>query len=236
MATPDLAMPGPPPASTVRIPYFSNPDIIFYDPAVPGDPGSPLGVPVTAANPEDNRQAFTNTAPIVSFFRTTPAWFASSQAKNPWIERRVADETMSDVRFADFDADGRTDAFMIGSDGSWLVSWSASEPWELLRDVDPLHVPLEKMRFADFNADGRADVFYVDLTAGKWRVSHGATSAWQILNSNVGIAGIEVTDLLFGTFDDVAGDDVFRSNAGTGTWYYSSAGQSGVELTRSWDQ
>jgi hypothetical protein len=223
MATPDEAMPDG--ASTVRIPYFSNPDILYYDPAIPGDPGTPLGVPASAVEPEDNRKALMNIAPIVSSFRTTPVWFASSQAKTAWFEKRVADESMSDVRFADFDGDGTTDAFAIGTDGSWLISRSASTPWEPLRGVDPLSVPLEKLRFADFNGDGSADAFYVD-PSGKWRQSHGATGAWQVLNANSGIAGFDVTDLLFGEFDGLPGADVFRSDASTGTWYYSAAGQS----------
>jgi hypothetical protein len=223
MATPDLA--GPNGTSTVRLPYFSNPDILYYDPAIPGDPGTPLGMPESHDEPEDNRKALTNIAPIVTSFRTTPVWFASSQAKTPWFEKRVADETMTDVRFADFDGDGITDAFKIGADGSWLISRSASTPWEPLRGVDPLSVPLEKLRFADFNGDGSADAFHVD-PSGKWRHSDGGTGAWQILNANAGISGYDVTDLLFGEFDGLPGADVFRSDENTGSWYYSAGGQS----------
>lgn len=220
MAAPDLFL-------TVRIWHFSNPDVLYYDPGIPADPGNPTGEPITVAQPEDNRRALTNTGPIVSYFRMTPAWFASAGGASPWFDKRATDETMSQVRFADLDGDKSADAFMIDDTGAWLISRSASGPWEPWRGVDPLTAPLEQLRFADFNGDGIDDVFYVDVGGGRWVVSHGGTTAWQTLNTSTGIMGFAVTDLAFGEFDGNPGADVFRSDAVNGAWYYSSGGQSG---------
>jgi hypothetical protein len=212
-----------------RIWHFSNPDVIYYDPTIPGDPGEPTGTPITDALPEDNRRTMSSTGAYVSFFRLTPAWFASGGGATPWFEKRAADESIQDVRFAnlDGDEDGETDAIKLDAAGGWSISLGASDPWKTLRASDPLKAPLEELRFADFNKDGAADVFYVDVPNGQWLVWWGKsapTDGWQVLNSGAAIAAIGVDELAFGDFNGDGQADVFRSDLSTDTWFYMSAG------------
>jgi hypothetical protein len=196
---------------TTRVEYFSNPDVFLG--------AEPTGVSSLDPNAEDNRQTFSNTAPIVAAFRLTPSWIVSAGAASPWFEKRVADELLSDVAFADFDGNGETDAFKIDPlTRDWQIARGASRPWEFL-NTDPTLTPLNELRFADFDGDGTADVFRSDVTAKTWFVSRGGTSAWQSWNGPSPDLAIPVAQLAFGQFEAGGGADVLWVDATTHQWF-----------------
>jgi hypothetical protein len=75
---------------------------------------------------------------------------------------------------------------------------------------------------SDFNDDGKADVF--TTWGGKWRVSWGGKSDWEIINtSSVGVA-----DIRLGDFNDDGKADVFTTWGGK--WRVSWGGKSDWEV------
>lgn len=206
-----------------RIARFSNPEVLFPDDIVAE--GVPTGAPTSATEPEDNHKTLYNTAGLVAFFRITPAWFASTRAVGPWFEKRAADDLVTDLRFADIDGDGESDAFKVdATTNTWYLSRSAAGPWEKLR-VDADAIPIKDLRLADFDGDGTADVFRVDLATGEWFVSWKGTSSWTLLNATAASSKIPVTELAFGRFDTGPTTDVFWSDAANGAWHMSAGGQ-----------
>lgn len=96
-----------------------------------------------------------------------------------WVEVNIARRTLlRDVRFADFNGDGRADVFRRTGDGQWQIRFSRDNlsgtiqrplrdganlaslppfgPWVTVgEDADST---LQDLRFADFNGDGKADI------------------------------------------------------------------------------
>ena len=207
---------------TTRIERYSNPDLQFG--------GTPLGASGNDPEPRDMRKTFTNTAPLAAYFRYTPVWFASAGGAGPWFEKRVTDESMTALAFADFDGDRETDAFMIDqATSTWRISRGASDAWEVLR-VDPEKTPLAELQFADFNGDGQADVFRSDVGQQTWFVSWSGTSDWQVLQGPAASLAVPVKDLAFGSFDGDAKADVFRVDVSSRTWLVSAGGASAWTL------
>ena len=133
-----------------------------------------------------------------------------------------AQGAIADLRFGDFDGDGRTDVFR-SQGGQWQFSSAGVGPWQNLA-YDPL--PLIDLRFGDpywdyfldFNADGRTDVFSVSGT--QWRYSNGGASNWIALATD----STPLSELRFGDFDGDGRTDVFSTLGGQ--WRYSSGGTS----------
>jgi hypothetical protein len=209
-----MAVPG---TNQARRALFSNPETAYN--------GAPLGLPSTSTDAADNHRAFFNVSGVVSAFRLTPVWFASAGASSPWFEKRIADDLLKDVRFADFDGDGETDAFRVAAnEDSWLWSRSASEPWRVLNGPDPaLDMPIHQLAFGHFDGDGKADVFRSEVSTGRWLWSPGGSAGWEVLNTAPGLA-LPVTELGFADFDGDGLTDVFRSDHFQGAWYVSIGG------------
>lgn len=198
---------------------FSNPDLALS--------GTVLGVPSNAPLAADNRRAITNVGGVVSALRLTPVWMYSAGAMAPWTDRRTSRRELDEVRFADLDGDGETDAFRVDEGaGTWHWSRSASGPWRVLNGPDAsLAVSIDDLALGDFDDDGKADVFGPAVGAGEWLWSPGGTGAWQVLNGGSAPAlGLPMSQLALGDFDADGRTDVFRSNQSTGEWFVSFGG------------
>ncbi|MDJ0572973.1 MAG: VCBS repeat-containing protein, partial [Pleurocapsa sp. MO_192.B19] len=87
--------------------------------------------------------------------------------------RRFEPVPLSEVRFGDFDGDGRTDIFSVTPEGEflrWRYSPGGIGKWVNLTRSS---VPLENLRFGDFDGDGKTDVFSVKKEGNsfRWRYS-----------------------------------------------------------------
>jgi len=66
-----------------------------------------------------------------------------------------ATHRVSDLRFGDFNGDGKTDVFgVVGND--WMVVYGGSQYWTRLRSRQTDSVA--NLTVADFDGDGHADV------------------------------------------------------------------------------
>ena len=78
----------------------------------------------------------------------------------------------SNTVFADFDSDGRADAFERQSNGVWRVIYMSDTGFLSWQEVGSAgSTALAEMRFADFNADGKTDV-YRRLSDGRWQINY----------------------------------------------------------------
>jgi hypothetical protein len=198
---------------------FSNPEL-FKE-------GVALGLPSTHPDAADVHRALSNTAGVVSAFRLTPVWFVSSGASAPWLERRVAEETLSDLGFGDFDGDSESDALKVDLDtNSWWWSRSASEPWELLNQfATGPSVPISDLAFGDFDGDGRTDVFRVDEVGKAWWWSKSGSGEWEVLKQFGNTDPVfSLEDLAFADVDGDGAADVVRSDTVQGQWWVSLGG------------
>lgn len=207
-------------AGSGRLSLYSNPEL-FKE-------GVALGLPSTDPKAADVHRALSNTAGVVSAFRLTPVWFVSSGGSSPWLERRVAEETVSELRFGDFDGDLEADAFKVDLEmNSWWWSRSASEPWKLLNQFgtsDPL-VPISKLAFGNFDDDKTTDVFRVDEVENTWWWSKSGSGNWKVLKEfGPSDPVIPLRDLAFADFDGDSVTDVLRSDQVSGQWWVSFAG------------
>ncbi|GAA2367174.1 hypothetical protein GCM10010432_24860 [Catellatospora methionotrophica] len=168
------------------------------------------------------RQLDFNNDRRTDIFTTGDGWLYSSAAQTSWIDLAASTVGLADVRFGDFNGDGRTDVFRA-TGATWQYSSAGQTSWI---DLAASTVGLDDLRLGDFNGDGRTDVFNVSGT--QWRYSDAGQSSWiNLLNSVVPLA-----DLRFGDFNGDGRTDAFRATGAT--WQYSSAGQtSWIDLAAS---
>ena len=84
--------------------------------------------------------------------------------------------SIGELRFGDFDGDGKTDVFSLANN-QWSVSDGGNSAWRRLNKK--LSSSLGSLAFADFNGDRRTDV--ARSSSGNWQVSWGGSTAWQTL-------------------------------------------------------
>ena len=145
------------------------------------------------------------------------------QPYNRGLPMRSSSWPIEKLRFGDFDCDGKTDIFIVGTNdgGKWKYSSGGRTAWIELGPSPG--VPIEKLRFGDFDGDGKTDVFYSDPGDGnKWKYSSGGKENWQYLG---GASAWPVEKLGFGDFDGDGKTDVFLSDRNDGNkWKYSRGG------------
>jgi len=115
-------------------------------------------------------------------FRTNgKAWYYSAGAASAWRALLDSRLTLSQLRFGDFNGDGRTDVLTAGGGGQWRVSWGGrTQPRPLNRR--PMSAGLGGLVFADFNGDGRTDI--ARSHGGRWEVSWGGRTGWRVLRAH----------------------------------------------------
>lgn len=86
---------------------------------------------------------------------------------------------MRDLRFGDFDGDGKTDIFYTRAN-RWNVWYGATRQW---RVVGSSNKPIAQLLFGDFDAVRGTDV--VGVNASGWAYSSAATSPWTRMNARL---------------------------------------------------
>ena len=206
-------------------PLYADPDATPIEDLRFGEPYSPIRLLIAGDGyldfNDDNR---------ADVFRTTTRtdgllqWQFSSGGAGAWQNLAYAGTPLADLRFGDFNGDGKTDVFTAqpGAGGyRWLISSGGVGNYTQINTSD---VPLSDLRFGDFDGDGKTDVFSVALRPDgflQWRYSSAGVGTWQ----NLAYAGTPLQALRFGDFDGDGKTDVFTSSplaSGAYQWYYSS--------------
>jgi hypothetical protein len=128
---------------------------------------------------------------------------------------------MKDVRFGDFDGDGKTDLFTTQG-GRWMIWYGSTRTWAPAQSSS---LPITQFLFGEFDDVRGTDVAAV--TSGMWAYSSGGLSSWTRLNKK-----------LKGSFDGAVAAD-FDGNGRTDIafndgldWQFSSDGRAALATLR----
>ena len=160
--------------------------------------------------------------PVIGPAQRVPPSILGKSVAGPWTVLSTGKcESLSVLRFGDFDGDRKTDVF-VTSGGVWYISKGGVDWWT---ELGASSLPLSDFAFGDFDGDGRTDIFRGN--GSTWYVSYGGATVWQYLNSS----SYRVSSLGFGDFNGDNRTDVLRttgsqwqvSYSGTGRWQYLNA-------------
>jgi VCBS repeat protein len=120
------------------------------------------------------------------FLADGTTWFLSSGGSGSFDPVNTSHKRVSDLRFGDFDGDGKTDVFGVvlfgPDDWRWAFSKSAQGAWadgvlrSAFRDTDGNLVTVDNLVVADFDGNGRADV--ATSYREDWMVSFDGVGDW----------------------------------------------------------
>ncbi len=142
---------------------------------------------------------------------------------------------LDQLRFGDFNGDGRTDVFALKEIGGGYLGWNVSYSGTTnFVQINSATTPLSELQFGDINGDGRTDVFTTlpGATPGTydWYYSSAGSAAYQLITTQ----SQSVHDvLLAGNFDTVTnGINLFHNTDffyttprlfdGTWQWWYGN--------------
>ena len=116
------------------------------------------------------------------FVGTGVTWWFSSSGASEWRFMNRMPERASQLRFGDFDGDGRTDVLAVHGQ-SMQVSWAGSSPWFTLAAT---RATLADLAIGDFDGDHFSDVFAAN--GREWTYASRGTTwthlAWQSLRTS----------------------------------------------------
>jgi hypothetical protein len=121
---------------------------------------------------------------------------------------------MKDMRFGDFDGDGKTDIF-VTHQGQWRVFRGATRQWEV---VNTSSKPIAELLFGEFDRVRGTDV--ATVLADRWAISSAATSSWNFLNRRLATT---FRNAIAADFDGNGRTDI--AYRGLGRWQVSADGQ-----------
>jgi hypothetical protein len=124
------------------------------------------------------------------FWADGHTWWVSYGGNTAFQEVQTSGFHRTDLRFGDFNADGRTDVFGI-SNTDWEVSYAPASGQGLFSSWTPLRKKLtdtvNDLVVADFNGDGHADV--ATDCSGCWQISFRGIENWQTFSQPVSLSG-----------------------------------------------
>jgi hypothetical protein len=135
------------------------------------------------------------------FLGTGVGWWFSAGGKTEWRFLNQMPEHASDLRFGDFDGDGRTDVIAL-HDKKIEVSWAGGSRWFPLNTTEEL-VTIADLAVGQFDADPRADLFVAN--GEKWTWSSAGTGPWDFF----AFSSYRTPSLRFGDFTADGRTDVF---------------------------
>ncbi|MBZ5629818.1 MAG: VCBS repeat-containing protein [Acidobacteriia bacterium] len=123
------------------------------------------------------------------FWADGTTWRVSSGGSGPFNQVNTSSFRVKDLRFGDFDGDGKTDVFGVVSNGvfdTWSYSKSAQGSWSdgFLQEA---LAPVDRLVVADFDGNGRADIatwappdmtFDDRIVSWDWRFSYDGLHNW----------------------------------------------------------
>ena len=117
----------------------------------------------------------------------------------------VPSRSLKEIRFGDFNGNGRTDIFWIMSGRAGNVWLDSGSVWSILRPA--LTSNIDDVIVADFDGNGRSDIAHGNSLG--WSVSYGGVGDWHTLR----LAPFALKSALaIDQFDHAAGDDVLYWN------------------------
>ena len=129
---------------------------------------------------------------------TGAAWYFSSGGRAEWRFLSRMPEKASELRFGDFDGDGRTDVLAL-HEGKIGISWAGGSPWQT---VNVTAWKLSDLAVGDFDGDRHSDLFLA--TDAGWFVAPGGSN-WAPYSAQT---GHRTSDLRFGDFTKDGKTDV----------------------------
>jgi len=148
------------------------------------------------------------------FWSDGSTWRVASGGAGPFNQTQTSSFRVKDVRFGDFNSDGKTDVFGIVG-GKWQVSYSASSSWTAL--PVSLTNSMNGLVVADFDGDGRADIA---INSGNdWMISYAGAAHWtryQINDTSRCLSPQPSLNIVpaIGNFDSDKGADVLLWDGG----------------------
>jgi hypothetical protein len=114
------------------------------------------------------------------FLADGTTWFLSSGGSGPFHPVNTSGKRVSELRFGDFDGDGKTDVFGVvlfgPNDWRWAFSKSAQGAWADGVLQPALTNKVDNLVVADFDGDGRADI--ATNSNSDWMFSYGGVGNW----------------------------------------------------------
>jgi hypothetical protein len=147
------------------------------------------------------------------FFADGQQWYVSDSGTAPFVVTQTSSFRVANLRFGDFDDDGKTDVFGIVS-GKWQYSKSAMGYWTPLRNAMVSNI--NSLVVADFNGDGVADVGANCDDPGCWRISYGGFQDWTPIPQPEGLVGVPLVGV--GHFQGHISTDVLSWNVRNQYW------------------
>jgi hypothetical protein len=146
------------------------------------------------------------------FWADGKTWWVSYGGTTPFKEIQTSSFRVSELRFGDFNHDGKTDIFGVGSK-DWQVSYAPASgrgmfsSWQALRPK--LSDSAASLIVADFNGDGTADIATDCSNSACWQISYGGKADWTRVSQPVSLSGSLVG---VGHFESVKPSDILTWN------------------------
>jgi hypothetical protein len=121
--------------------------------------------------------------------------------------------SVSEIRFGDFDGDGKTDLFYTQG-GVWNFFYSRTHTWSAPNGSS---FPVTDLLFADVDGDGKTDI--LGVSDNHWSYSSGGTQPWSSLNDALTNS---FHNAVIGDFEGTGRNAILFS--ANGNWHVSRGG------------
>lgn len=161
-------------------------------------------------------------------------WYADVPSINTtWITNFGADA--SNWFIGDVNGDGKDDAVIFKSDGSWWVALSNGNGFSTPTQWITGHgVGSSKQFLADVNGDGKKDAVVYFASTGDWYVALSNGSGFNNYSLWISGHGVGSSNQLMGDVDGDGKEDAVVYFGSTGNWYVALSNGSGFNSYSQW--